>query len=223
MFAAGAADPSLETFRREIQPVLAKYCYDCHGNGIDKGGVTLDSFESAASLRDHELWSRALRNIRSGIMPPADEAKPTAAEAEKVMAWIKRDAFGLDPGKPDPGRVTVRRLNRVEYRNTVRDLTGVDYPTQKEFPADDTGHGFDNIADVLTISPMLLEKYLDAAQAIIGEAVVTKPRMVAEKRVLGREFATVKVDTTQPEPPKPAAPIEAAPAAPVAVVADPPP
>src|SRR5205814_7503756 len=104
--------------------------------------------------------------------------------------------FGLDPAKPDPGRVTVRRLNRVEYRNTVRDLTGVDFDTQKEFPADDTGYGFDNIADVLTISPMLLEKYLDAAQAIVGQFVPAQPRVVAENTVPGKKFATVKVDTT---------------------------
>lgn len=208
MVAAAADDAALKTFRREIQPMLAKYCYDCHGDGIAKGGVTLDEFKDAAALHDPKLWMRALKNVRSGIMPPADETPLPAAEADKLMQWIKREALGLDPAKPDPGRVTVRRLNRVEYRNTVRELTGVDYDTQKEFPADDTGHGFDNIADVLTISPMLLEKYLDAAQAVISKAVITKPRMVVEVSVPGKQFATVKVDTTLPEPPKPATPAE---------------
>lgn len=199
MLARAANEASLVTFKREIQPLLEKYCYECHGDGAEKGGVKLDAFETPAALQDHKLWLNALKNVRSRIMPPADagEALP-AAEAEKLMAWIKREGFGLDPAKPDPGRVTVRRLNRVEYRNSVRDLTGVDFDTQKEFPADDTGHGFDNIADVLTISPMLLEKYLDSAQAIIAKAVVTKPLMVAENPVLGRDFATVKVDTTLP-------------------------
>src|SRR5207244_6663378 len=126
-----------------------------------------------------------------------------AAEAEKIMQWIKREAFGLDPAKPDPGRVTVRRLNRVEYRNTVRELTGVEFDTLKEFPADDTGHGFDNIGDVLTISPMLLEKYLDAAQTIVSGDVPTRSRVVAETPHLGREFVTVKIAapaTLAPEP-----------------------
>ncbi len=199
--AATAAEPNLDVFKREIQPVLEKYCYDCHGAGVAKGGVTLDEFTTPAALADHALWGRALRNVRSGIMPPADELKLPAAEAEKLMQWIKRDAFGIDPAKPDPGRVTVRRLNRTEYRNTIRHLTGVEFDTLKEFPADDTGHGFDNIADVLTISPMLLEKYLDAAQSIVGKAVVTQPRTVATKSVLGRNFVTVKVDTTLPTPP----------------------
>lgn len=198
---AGAAEPRLETFRRDVEPVLAKYCFDCHGNGVDKGGVRLDGFDSAAALRDPRLWMRALKNVRAGIMPPADEEPLPPAEAHTLMQWIKTEAFGLDPAQPDPGRVTVRRLNRVEYRNTIRDLTGVDFDTQKEFPADDTGHGFDNIADVLTISPMLLEKYLDAAQSIIAKTVPLQSRVVAETSVPGRKFATLSVDTTIPAPP----------------------
>ena len=201
--ASAAESPAFTRFHREIQPILEKYCYDCHGNGVGKGGVTLDGFASDASLHDPKLWSRALKNVRSGIMPPADEERLPPAEAEKIMRWIKRDAFALDPANPDPGRATVRRLNRTEYRNTIRELTGVDYDTQKEFPADDTGHGFDNIADVLTISPILLERYLDAAQTIIANTVPMQPRVIAEKALLGRQFATIKVDTTPPEQPKP--------------------
>ena len=213
---ASAAEPSLEIFRRDARPILAKYCYDCHGDGVAKGGVTLVQFETAAALRDNKLWFHALKNLRSGVMPPAAEPQPSAAEAEKLMAWIKREAMGLDPAKPDPGRVTVRRLNRVEYRNTVRDLLGVEFDTFREFPADDTGSGFDNIADVLTISPMLLEKYLDAAQTIVAKGVVTKPKTVVEQVLFGRQFATVRADTTLPEPPKPAVPAEA-PAAPAEI------
>ncbi|HEX2851836.1 MAG TPA: DUF1592 domain-containing protein [Opitutaceae bacterium] len=196
--AATAAEPDLAAFRREIQPVLERYCYDCHGDGKDKGGIALDGFESAGQLRDHKLWLRALKNVRAGIMPPAEEEQPSAAEAEKLVQWMKREGLGLDPAAPDPGRVTVRRLNRVEYRNTVRELTGVDYDTQKEFPADDAGHGFDNIADVLTISPILLEKYLDAAQVVIAKAVPTQSRVVAETAIAGRKFAVTKIDTTLP-------------------------
>ena len=188
-----AADRVMETFERDVQPVLDQYCYDCHGNGSEKGGIKLDEFADGAALQDHKLWLRALKNVRSHIMPPADEEPLPPEEAEKLMNWIKREAFQLDPAQPDPGRVTVRRLNRVEYRNTIRELTGVDYDTQLEFPADDTGHGFDNIGDVLTISPMLMEKYLDAAQAVITKAVPTQSRVVAEHAIDGREFATVQV------------------------------
>ena len=187
---APGSDAGLATFRREIQPVLEKYCFDCHGAGVDKGGVTLDAFQNDADLHDPKLWIRALKNVRAGLMPPADEEPLPAAAAAKLQAWIKQGALGLSPGAPDPGRVTVRRLNRVEYRNTIRDLTGVDYDTQKEFPADDTGQGFDTIADVLTISPLLLEKYLDAAQSVVGQFVPTRARVVAEHVVPGRAFVT---------------------------------
>ncbi len=190
----GAADTALTTFNRDIQPLLQAHCYDCHGDGNSKGGVRLDGFKSDADLKDHKLWLRVLKNTRAHIMPPADEDPLEETDIAKLAEWIKRDAFELDPARPDPGRVTVRRLNRVEYRNTVRDLLGVDFDTQKEVPADDTGHGFDNIGDVLTISPMLLEKYLDAAQAVVSGAVPTQPRIVAEHAIEGRRFATVKIE-----------------------------
>ncbi len=193
--AAFAADPAMDTFKRDIQPLLAEHCYDCHGDGSSKGGVVLDGFKTDAELRDHKLWLRVLKNTRSHIMPPADEGPMESADIEKLATWIKREAFQLDAVNPDPGRVTVRRLNRVEYHNTIRDLMGYNFDTLKEFPADDTGHGFDNIGDVLTISPMLLEKYLDAAQTVISGSVPTQPRVVAEHAIGGKKFATIKMET----------------------------
>ena len=190
----GASEPVLTTFNRDIQPLLENHCYECHGEGKSKGGVTLDGFTSEAALRDHKLWLRVLKNTRAHIMPPADIDALEESDIEKLATWIKRDAFQLDPANPDPGRVTVRRLNRIEYRNTVRDLLGAKFDTLAEFPADDTGHGFDNIADVLTISPMLLEKYLDAAQTIVSGIVPTQPRVVAEHPVPGHAFVTTRIE-----------------------------
>jgi hypothetical protein len=185
----------MDVFKDEIQPMLETYCYTCHGDGESEGGVKLDGFKTEVALKDHKLWLRVLKNTRSRIMPPVEEDELAQEEIDKLASFIKRHVFELDPARPDPGRVTVRRLNRVEYRNTIRDLMGVDYDTQKEFPADDTGHGFDNNGDVLTISPMLLEKYLDAAQAIVAGTVPTRSRAVAEQVIDGRRFATVKMET----------------------------
>ncbi|WP_164976224.1 DUF1592 domain-containing protein [Oleiharenicola lentus] len=193
--ATAPAQAAMETFKKDIQPMLETYCYSCHGEGESEGGVTLDQFKDEASLKDHKLWLRVLKNTRARIMPPVEEDYLTHDELEKFATFIKRDVFELDPAKPEPGRVTVRRLNRVDYRNTVRELMGVDYDTQKEFPADDTGHGFDNNGDVLTISPMLMEKYLDAAQAIVASAVPTQPLVVAERAVEGRQFVTLRMET----------------------------
>ena len=188
---ARAEDSPLKSFNRDVEPVLDQYCYDCHGGGATKGNVDLDDFRTDDQVRNHALWWRVMKNVRAGIMPPADKPRVPPAEVKKLMAWIKMEAFSLDPEHPDPGRVTVRRLNRVEYRNTIRDLIGVEFDTLKEFPADDTGQGFDNIGDVLTISPMLLERYLDSAQTIIGGAVPTQARVVAEHVISGGKFLPV--------------------------------
>jgi len=114
-------------------------------------------------------------------MPPAKKPRPDPQQKERIYDWIKSAVFQIDVQNPDPGRVTVRRLNRVEYRNTIRDLMGVDYHTDLEFPPDDTGYGFDTIGDVLTLSPVLLEKYLAAASAIVAEAVPAGPKTLDEK------------------------------------------
>ncbi len=206
--AVWSAEPVLTDFKRDVAPVLEQYCYNCHGDGKEKGGVTLDRFKTEAELTDHKFWQRVLKNTRTHIMPPSDE-EPLPPEAiEKLARWIKRDAFGLDLARPDPGRITVRRLNRVEYRNTVRELMGVEFDTLKEFPADDTGHGFDNIGDVLTISPMLLERYLDAAQTIVSGEVPTRTMVVAEHPLPGREF--VAAPSVAPAPAKDQPPAAAA-------------
>jgi len=179
-----ASQQSDRQFEEQVRPILEDRCFACHGNGLKKGGVDLD----AAVTGDQKLWWYVLKNVRSGIMPPADKPQPSGEERLRLENWIKLGAFGIDPADPDPGRVTVRRLNRVEYRNTIRDLIGVEYDTTSEFPPDDTGYGFDNIGDVLTFSPLLLEKYLTAANAIVSKAVPTVPRVVADRVIPGRDF-----------------------------------
>jgi hypothetical protein len=162
-------------FHERVEPILETYCYGCHGFGERKGGRAFDEFKSDQALvGDVKLWLAVLKNVRAGVMPPADEARPTDAERKQLFDWIERDVFKTNPADPDPGRLTLRRLNRAEYRNTIRDLTGVDYDTSSEFPPDDSGYGFDNIGDAMSVSPLLMEKYLNAARAIVAEAVPEK-------------------------------------------------
>jgi hypothetical protein len=169
---AGAAAPLEEDFRKTVEPLLSTYCYDCHADGVDKGDFSMDSYESLSShLEDREMWLRVWDNLRSHLMPPADKEQPLDAERAKLAGWIERNVFKLDPENPDPGRVTIRRMNRQEYRNTVKDLLGVEFNVDDALPPDDTGYGFDTIGDVLSISPMLMEKYLDAARKIVEVAV----------------------------------------------------
>ena len=176
---AGDGDRLFKSFQSEAEPILDSYCYDCHGFGTSKGGVTLDEF-SSETIQDHELWLRVLKNARAHIMPPQEEFQPSVEERDRLLTWIKTGPFALDLENPDPGKLTVQRLNRNEYQNTIRDLIGVEFVAADAFPADDSGEGFDNIGDILTLSPMLIEKYLDAANQIIGEAVPTTARILPE-------------------------------------------
>jgi hypothetical protein len=188
-FSVSASDWNGVSFPEQVQPVLDQYCGSCHGNGIRKGGVSLDDVaDDASRLGDRNLWWNVLKNVRAGIMPPAGKPRPSAGEQGTLENWIKYAAFGIDPKDLDPGHVTVHRLNRIEYKNTIRDLMGVDYDTDDQFPPDDTGHGFDNIGAVLTLSPLLLEKYITAARSIVAEAVPTTSRVVAEHPVPGKRF-----------------------------------
>ena len=185
-----AADPApgAAEFRAQIRPILETYCFDCHGDGAHKGNVAFDQFKSDQSvLTNRDLWWKALKNLRADMMPPAKKPQPSREQRQEIAQWIKSAVFCIDPANPDPGRVTVRRLNRVEYRNTIRDLMGIDYATQTEFPPDDTGYGFDTIADVLTLSPMLLEKYMIAAEKIVAKAVPEK-KEGAKPEVYARFF-----------------------------------
>jgi Protein of unknown function (DUF1588)/Protein of unknown function (DUF1592)/Protein of unknown function (DUF1587)/Protein of unknown function (DUF1585)/Protein of unknown function (DUF1595) len=186
--AIAAELPSVAQFHKDIQPLLIQYCGDCHADGAKKGGVAFDQLKTDSAILNHDLWQKTIKNVRVGLMPPNTSPRPTPEDQKRLEEWIKYQAFGTDPKNPDPGRVTVRRLNRVEYRNTIRDLMGVDFNADAEFPPDDTGYGFDDIGDVLTLSPMLLEKYLAAAKSIVGDTVPMVSGLMPERVIVGSQF-----------------------------------
>jgi hypothetical protein len=186
---ARAAAPEEEVFRKQIEPLLSNYCYDCHADGVSKGDFAMDEHESLSGLlADREHWMRVWENLRAHLMPPADKDQPEDGERALLASWIEREVFKLDPANPDPGRVTIRRLNRQEYRHTIRDLLGVDFNVNDALPPDDSGYGFDTIGDVLSISPMLMEKYLDAARKIAGQAAKPQKAELPVVTMSGDEF-----------------------------------
>ena len=183
-----AQSPALD-YDRDVLPLLKSYCFDCHGDGVSKGQVSFDTFASTTELKAQKsLWLGVLKNLQSGLMPPDKKPKPSPEEIHRIEQWITRESFGLDPANPDPGKVTVRRLNRYEYRNTIRDLTGFNLKIEDELPPDDTGYGFDNIGDVLSLSPLLLEKYMQLAERIANGAVPRTLRVPAEDSLTGSQF-----------------------------------
>jgi len=161
-------------FKKEVQPLLQEFCFKCHGGTKKKGDVVLDIYKGAEdAAKDPKVWDAVLDNLRTHTMPPDDEDKqPTLEQRETMMKWVDQSVFAVDPDHPDPGRVTVRRLNRIEYNNTIRDLVGVTFDAGADFPADDSGYGFDNIGDVLSLPPVLFERYLAAAEKIMSAAIL---------------------------------------------------
>jgi hypothetical protein len=181
--------PPPPEFRADVAPLLRQYCYDCHGDGSEDGGISLDSHSSLAILKaDQPLWQRVLENLENGVMPPPDAPQPAPEQIALIGRWIDEVVFHHDCNNPDPGRVTIRRLNREEYNNTIRDLVGVRFRPADDFPADDSGYGFDNIGDVLSLSPVLLEKYLRAAKQVMDAALPTEPDNGQTKRLTAKEL-----------------------------------
>ncbi len=152
---------------------VKKNCVACHNASVSSGDVNLAVYDSARGFDDgREVWEKALTKLKTGEMPPPSMPKPPAAEVAELTKFLEAEFARQDrTAKPDPGRVTARRLNKTEYNNTVRDLLGVDIRPADSFPNDEAAFGFDNIGDALTLSPVLLEKYLYAAERAVRTAV----------------------------------------------------
>ena len=173
-----ATGANASEFKKVVTPFFEKHCVECHGGKHTKADLDLKQLKDDNQiLQQQKLWKGIVQQVTSGEMPPKKHpSKPTLEEKERFAAEISGSIKRAEAKLPmDPGRVTVRRLNRKEYNNTIRDLMHVDFNPAENFPADDIGHGFDNIGDVLSISPVHLERYLDAAESIIDRALPHVP------------------------------------------------
>jgi len=179
--AASAADNSQaprgqDTYQKDVQPLLEQFCFDCHSDGVNKGKFAMDEHKGYTELRaDMKHWDHVRQMLVTHVMPPKGKDTPTLDQRDALVKWIDDNIFWFDPAKPDPGHVVLRRLNRNQYDNTVRDLLFLyDARPSDEFPPDDSGYGYDNIGAVLTLSPMLMEKYFRAATKISTAALKLK-------------------------------------------------
>jgi len=180
---------TVDQFQQTVLPVLAKNCLGCHSDRLHTGDLSLEPFRDARlAPQKPDVWQKVLAKLSAGQMPPRPMAPLSQSDLAAVTAWIRKlpgvtEAAADDPASADPGRVTTRRLNRTEYNNTIRDLLGVTLRPADEFPIDDSGYGFDNIGDVLSLSPLLMEKYINAARvvaraAVFGESYPEKPGLL---------------------------------------------
>jgi hypothetical protein len=184
------------------RPLLDQYCVGCHSDKLRSGNMTLTKLDVAHPGRNAELAEKVIRKLRAGMMPPAGLPRPGAAATKVFLTSLENGVDQAAALHPNPGRPALHRLNRTEYANSVRDLLAVDVDVSPLLPTDDMSHGFDNMADVLTISPALMEGYIRAAGKISREAVgdttalpltatYTIPRVASQMRhVEGTPFGT---------------------------------
>jgi len=190
VFLAGALWAADDAFTTAVVPFLTKNCVGCHNPSLKSGNLDLARLRNPETgLAERDAWEALATRLRRGEMPPPTSPQPPPAHRNTLIEWAERHVAAIDKGrKVDPGRVTPRRLNRAEYNNTVRDLLGVEFHPADDFPLDDSGYGFDNIGDVLSMNPALLEKYLAAADQGIRAAIRTgsPPKAVYERYELER-------------------------------------
>ena len=158
------------------QELLGRYCATCHNEQLRTGGLVLSTLDVGKAGQEPEVWEKVVKKLRTGAMPPEGMPRPDESTYDAFAGYLEAQLDRAAAAHPNPGRPVLQRLNRVEYTNAVRDLLAVDIDGETLLPADDSRHGFDNIGDVLTVSPALLERYLSAARKItrlaIGESDV---------------------------------------------------
>ena len=197
---ASARPHPADGFETIVKPFISQNCFTCHGDKKQEHGLNLQQILGASSMLDHgDKWEEVVSKLRDKEMPPIEEEQPEETDRQAAATWIANELTRLDRvTPPNPGRVTARRLNRAEYNNTVRDLLGVDIRPADDFPQDDAGYGFDNIADVLSLSPVLMEKYVSAADKVARQALFGPPAMTPTLIKLRSEGRRVEEARTVP-------------------------
>ncbi|HLW68405.1 MAG TPA: DUF1592 domain-containing protein [Gemmataceae bacterium] len=192
---SGLADDN--TFKEKAQPFFAQHCQECHKGTKPKGDFHLDRLPpDFDDPENRERWLNVQKRLQTGEMPPKEKPRPPQAEIRALNDWITRQLAAAAARRSAEGRVVLRRLNRVEYENTMRDLLGIDIELKQLLPPDTSSHGFDNVGEALHISSFLLERYLEAADAALNVAIANglQPPLV-KKRYSLKDERIVKVDT----------------------------
>jgi hypothetical protein len=155
--------------------ILDQYCVTCHNQRAKTAGLTFDTMDLSHAGADAAVWERAVRKLRGGMMPPPGSKRPDQALVDSFLASLEAALDQAAAANPDPGSVTLHRLNRVEYGNAIRDMFAIDVDAAALLPTDDVSNGFDNIANVLKVSPSFLDQYITAARAVSAKAIGAPP------------------------------------------------
>ena len=193
---AAASATVAADFARVARPFLEQHCLECHDDTTQKGGVRLDTLAADfASPESVKRWTDVHDALASGEMPPKKKARPAKSDADRMLGFVAGGLTAADEARHrSAGRVVLRRLNRAEYENTVRDLLGVDVDVKDLLPEDTAALGFDNVAAALNVSPVLMERYLEAADVALDAAVNFGPAPAAQTWTV-----SASPDTTNPK------------------------
>ena len=177
-----AGQPAAPGSPELLQATTARYCLACHNDRARTAGLSLAGVDGTNVAGHAPVLERVFRKLRAGDMPPAGRPRPDGATVAALTSWLETALDGAAAAAPNPGAPAIHRLNRAEYRNAVRDLLALDLDHARDLPADDAGYGFDNIGDVLTVSPLHVERYVGAARRISRLALgQLTPRPVVER------------------------------------------
>jgi hypothetical protein len=172
-------DVDAGSFESKIRPALVTHCYSCHSKEAKelKGGLRLDRLSSDfGDDATRRRWEKVLKRLNTGEMPPKSKPRPPEKQLKLLTNWISARAEAAESARRAQGRVVLRRLNRVEYENTVRDLLGVPVDLKETLPTDASAHGFDNVGEALHVSSFLMERYLEAADTALNLAIANRPQ-----------------------------------------------
>jgi hypothetical protein len=153
------------------QALIGRYCISCHGDKLKTAGISLENLDIAKAGENPAIWEKVLVKVDSGQMPPAGLPHPDAATSKAFTIYLQTELDRYAAAHPDPGHPVIHRLNRAEYSNAIRDLLALDINPGTQLPADDSGYGFDNIGDVLSLSPVLIERYMSVGRMVSRLAV----------------------------------------------------
>ncbi|MDP7478256.1 MAG: DUF1592 domain-containing protein [Vicinamibacterales bacterium] len=186
-----AQAPSATPPAASSRALLDQYCVTCHSDRLETAGLSLEQLDTADVHEGAEIWEKVIRKLRTGSMPPSTRPQPPAEERGALVSWLETSLDQAAQASPNPGRTeTLRRLNRTEYQNAIRDLLAIDIDAKALLPADEAGYGFDNV-NVGNLSPALLDRYISAAQKISRLAIGTTLTS------LQSDVIRVPADTTQ--------------------------
>ena len=181
-----------------VTRIVHESCGACHEGDDAESEIDFTKHTNVDDPKGIKFWERVWDVIEAGAMPPRTEPQLSPEDRAALLGWVEKDVFKVDCANPDPGRVTIRRLNRREYDNSIQDLFGIKFSPAEDFPPDDSGYGFDNIGDVLTLSPVLMDKYFNAAEAVVNRTIAFNGPQEAKRTFRGSELVNVEPDKSKP-------------------------